>query len=262
MPYIKRTIQSGEMLEREVYFATRNGKKIARGANTDPTPADMARVNERNAQKKLQRLMCANFSRKNGDLFVTFTYEGPVTEAEALKGERNLLDRIKRLRKRKGLPELKYIAVTEKQSQWHIHLIMNGGITLEELKELWGTRGRRLHISTLDDSDGFTGLARYLTEGHKPKKNAQGEDAKKNVKQERRKGQRRWHASRNLKKPVIKREEIKRLPRRGEPKPPKGYRLIPDSWQYVESRFGIYTYAAFVKDGDAGGGAKCGLQKC
>lgn len=246
MPYISRTITSGDLLEKEVYFATRNGRKIARAANADPTPEQMAKVNERNAQRKLQRLLCANFSRENGDVFVTFTHAEEIDEEKALKEARNLMDRIKRLRQKKGLEELKYIIVTEKQSQWHHHVIMNGGLSFEELQKLWGNRGRKMSVSTLDESDGYRGLARYLCEEHKPKRGGI-DDGEKSVKQPRRKYQRRWKASRNLSKPEVEKHTVKRLPSRGEPKAPKGYMLLPDSWQYTESRFGIYSYAAFVR---------------
>lgn len=260
MPYISRTITSGDLLEKEIYFATRDGKKLARAGNSDPTPEQMAKVNEKNAQRKLQRQMCANFSREAGDVFVTFTHADEIDEARAVKEARNLMDRIKRLRKRLGMEELKYIIVTEKQSHWHHHVIMNGGLTYEQLQQLWGERGRKMAMSTLDDSDGFRGLARYLCEDHKPKRG--GIDAGEvNAKEPRRKYQRRWKASRNLKKPVVEKRQLKRLPSRGEPKAPKGYMLIPDSWQYTESRFGIYTYAAFVRIEKGGGKRVRKIQK-
>lgn len=249
MQYTRRITKSGDLLEVEVYATTRTGKQVARSTSGDPTPKSMAVINERNARKRQRRLLCTNFSRANGDIFVTFTYEGDVDEERAMKEERNLMARIRRLRKRKGLPELKYMVVTEHQSKWHHHVIMNGGLTFEELKAVWGKRGKRLHMATLDDSDGFGGLVAYLNDDHKPKRGAQGEEAQESVKQPRRKGQRRWHASRNLKEPDVVEEEVKRLPWRGEPKPPAGYKLIADDWRYMETAFGIYTYAAYMRIG-------------
>lgn len=249
MEYKRRTTRSGDLLEVEVYATTKAGKQSPRASSGDPTPKSMALINERNARNRMRRLLCANFSRKNGDMFVTFTYEGDVEEEYAMREERNLLARIRRLRKRKGLPELKYMVVTEKQSKWHHHVIMSGGLTYKELQELWGGRGKRIHKSVLDDSDGFGGLVTYLNGDHKPKRGAEGEAAQESVKQPRRKGQRRWHASRNLKEPDVVVEDVKRLPWRREPKPPKGYKLMQDEWRYVESQFGIYTYAAFMRIG-------------
>ncbi|MDD3336774.1 MAG: hypothetical protein PHI98_14890, partial [Eubacteriales bacterium] len=142
MPYIEKRITSGDLLETERYFASRNGKRIPRGSNREATPEDVEKVNQRNAEKQLMRLICSNFSRRNGDLFVTLTHSAQLTEAEAMKEERNLIARLERLRARKGLSELKRIVVTEQQGRWHHHIIMNGGITLEELASIWGNRGR------------------------------------------------------------------------------------------------------------------------
>lgn len=244
MEYKKRTTRSGDLLEVEVYATATNGKQAPRASSDGTTPKSMAVINERNARNRMRRLLCANFSRADGDLFVTFTYETDVDEDRAMREERNLIARIKRLRKRKGLPELKYLIVTEKQSRWHHHVIMNGGLTFEELKAVWGERGKRIHMAALDDSDGFGGLVAYLNEEHKPKR---GTDEDETAKQPRQKGKRRWHASRNLSEPDVKVEDVKRLPWRGMPKPPKGYRLMVDEWRYVESQFGIYTYAAFMR---------------
>lgn len=258
MPYLEKRIRSGKLLEIEKYFATRHGQKLPRGVNENQTPEDVARVNERRSQKRLHRLICANFSRENGDLFATYTYGRNVTEAEAMKGERNLLDRIRRLRKRKGLPELKYIVITEKQGRWHHHIIMNGGLTLEEVKKVWGDRGARISLSTLDDTNSCEELAKYLTQQHKTKR---GTDEAESVKQERRKGQRRWHASRNLTQPVETVKVIARAPKPGEPKAPKGYRLQPN-WYFGCDAYGyLYSYAAYVREEDGktkGGGRNAG----
>ncbi len=54
---------------------------------------------------------------------------------------RNYIRRIQRLRKKRGLPPLKYIAVTErgkKGGRYHHHITINGGIDRDELESLWG----------------------------------------------------------------------------------------------------------------------------
>ena len=143
MPYFEKITRSGRLLEVERYFATRDGRRLARGENRAESSEEMERLNERNARRKLMRLINANFSGAAGDLFVTLTHAQPVDEAQAAKEERNVLLRIARARERKGLDALKYIAITECQSgRWHHHLIINGGLTLDELRAVWGTRGR------------------------------------------------------------------------------------------------------------------------
>ena len=125
MPYFEKITRSGRLLEVERYFATRDGRRIARGENRAESSEEMERLNERNARRKLMRLINANFSGAAGDLFVTLTHAQPVDEAQAAKEERNMLLRIARARERKGLDALKYIAITECQSgRWHHHLIL------------------------------------------------------------------------------------------------------------------------------------------
>ena len=247
MPYYERRIQSGRMLEVETYYATRTRgeKPLPRSANVNETRRDQEAVNERNAQKRLKRLIMANFSSENGDLFVTYTYGRQVTEEEATKGERNLLARIRRLRAKKGLPELRYIVVTECQGNWHHHIIMSGGLTLDEIRAVWGDRGSRLQLSTLDDSRVCNGLARYLTEQHKSRKGEKS--SADNAKQPRRKGQRRWHASRNLQELKETCREVRRLPK-GEPKPPKGYRLLPDWIVGCDMWGNLYRYYTCIHE--------------
>lgn len=245
MPYFEKITRSGRLLEVERYFATRDGRRIARGENRAESSEEMERLNERNARRKLMRLINANFSGAAGDLFVTLTHAQPVDEAQAAKEERNVLLRIARARERKGLDALKYIAITECQSgRWHHHLIINGGLTLDELRAVWGTRGR-LMVSTLDDTYTYEELARYLTRGHKPRRGAEGAE---NAKTPRRKGARRWHASRNLTRPVETKRQIARPLKPGEPKARKGYRLLPD-WYVGCDRLGyVYSYAAYVAE--------------
>lgn len=100
-------------------------------------------------------------------------------------------------------------------------------------------------VSTLDDTYTYEELARYLTRGHKPRRGAEGAE---NAKTPRRKGARRWHASRNLTRPVETKRQIARPPNPGEPKARKGYRLLPD-WYVGCDRLGyVYSYAAYVAE--------------
>nr|DAM06655.1 MAG TPA: protein of unknown function DUF1424 [Caudoviricetes sp.] len=238
MGYYEKRIQSGPYLEVYRYHALRSpGKQTPRGPVERDTTEYQEELNSVAAWKKLFRLELCNFSRAAGDLFVTVTHRERITEADALREERNLIARLKRLRKRLGLSDLKYIAVTEEQGRWHTHLILNGGLTLEQLVKVWGDRGR-VAVSTLEDQNNYRELARYLTADHKECRRKTDEHGDPALKTPRRKYQRRWHASRNLARPV---EKVKPAPkpRMGEPKPPKGYRLLPD-WRFGVDVLGYY----------------------
>lgn len=238
MGYYEKRIQSGPYLEVYRYHALRSpGKQTPRGPAERDTSEYQEELNSVAAWKKLLRLVLCNFSRAAGDLFVTVTHRERINEADALREERNLIARLKRLRKRLGLSELKYIAVTEEQGRWHTHLILNGGLTLKQLVKVWGDRGR-VTVSTLEDQNNYRELARYLTTDHKECRRKTDEHGDLALKTPRRKYQRRWHASRNLARPV---EKVKPAPkpRLGEPKPPKGYRLLPD-WRFGVDVLGYY----------------------
>lgn len=238
MGYYEKRIQSGPYLEVYRYHALRSPEKqTPRGPVERDCTEHQEELNSIAAWKKLFRLTLCNFSREAGDLFVTVTHWERITEADALREERNLIARLKRLRKRLGLAELKYIAVTEEQGRWHTHLIINGGLTLEQLIKIWGNRGR-VTVSTLEDQNNYRELARYLTASDKECRRKKDEHGDPALKTQRRKYQRRWHASRNLARPV---EKVKPAPkpRLGEPKPPKGYRLLPD-WRFGVDVLGYY----------------------
>lgn len=243
MPYYEKQIRSGKVLEVLTYFATRDGRRIDRGCNERESDKEQKAKNDLEARMQAARILRCNFSRETGDLFVTLTLKGEVSEAEAYREERNLYLRIERLRKKKGLEPLKRFAVVEKQGHWHIHLVMNSGLTLEEVQGLWGNRGRVV-MSLVDDSEGFRDLANYLCREQKPKK---GRKDGENLKQPRRKWQRRWHASRNLKQPEVTKKQVKRVPV-GQPRKLPGYRLLPE-WTIRSDRFGnISTYAQYLKE--------------
>lgn len=247
MPYIKKTTRSGPLLEIEVYYSSNVGKKLSRGANTEPTVEDMVRVNERNSLKRQQRLAAANFSRKNADVFVTYTFANAVDEDAVDREIRNLMERLRRKREKKHLKPLRAMIWAEKQSCWHLHVLMNGGLTFTDLQEVWGERGRKMTMSVADEKrDGFAGLIRYVNEEHKPKRGAAGEEKGESVKKPRDKGKHRWRATRNLIQPNVEKHEVSRRLFDKEPNQKKGYILMPDHINY-DTRFGIYQYAAYVQ---------------
>lgn len=243
MPYIRKTTRSGKLLEIEVYYAPNEGKRLSRGPNQNQTVESMVKANERSSLKRQQRLACANFSYKNGDVFVTLTFSQPIAEEQVDKEIRNLLNRLRRKRQKKHLKPLRAMVWAEKQSCWHLHMLMNGGLTFTELQEAWCGRGKKLSMTLADESQGFAGLIRYVNEQHKPKR---GSREAENVKKPRDKGRRRWHSTGNLIQPTVEKHEVNRRLFQKEPNAKKGYWLMPD-FANVDTNFGVYQYAAYVK---------------
>lgn len=181
----ERTIQSGDRIDVDLYTVFQ--QPGVRRSRSRPTREVQARINQRDAERKLLWLLRANFGQ--GDQVVHLTYrrgEEPADAAAAQKELYNFLRRLKRERKKRGLPELKYISCTEqgkKGGRLHHHAVISGGMSRDEVEKLWKkgyANARRIQWG----EDGAAGLAVYLAEfgGRKPT-------------------YRRWNRSRNLTTP-------------------------------------------------------------
>jgi len=135
-------------------------------------------------------LLNANFT--SNDLAVHLTYDNdnlPESVDQVKKDIANYIRRIKRQRKKLGLPALKYIAVIEfkeksedkrKSIRVHQHLVISGGLDRDMVENLWGkgiANADRLKANEV----GFKELANYVS------KNPRGD--------------KRWMQSKNLHHP-------------------------------------------------------------
>ena len=232
MPRYRRTIIAGDVMEIEEYTCySHQAKTYSRGMNINETDEEKAQRNFRDSIKKLARLINCNF--RQGDLFITLTHRDRVTPAEADKELTNFLRRLKRYRKKHDLPELKYIARTESEKKReHHHLIING-MSQDVIYDLW--KLGRVMISRLEPGGDYTGLAVYV------------------MKEETEPQKRRWRASKNLDKPIVKIKKLKAEKGR-KLYPPKGYTVV-ESYEYFSSYSGAASYLKCVKIGgtDYGG---------
>ena len=147
-------------------------------------------LNDHNREKKLTRLMNANFTDEDMKIELTYTDEFlPKTDEDANRELRNFFRRIKRFRKREGLPELKYIVITERgkrSGRYHHHIVMSGGMLLKDVRDTWG-KGI-IRMTQLEETErGYAPLARYLS--------------KKLVAGAIEENEKAWHSSRNLIQP-------------------------------------------------------------
>lgn len=188
-------------------------------------------LNELYAKQWLTRLVNCNFVP--GDSYITLTYSGKnqPTPAKAKKHLAQYLRRLRDLRKKQGLPALKYIAVTECEGCRVNHHIVTQHMNESTLMDLWQLDGYgkpipghgRAPIDRLDRSFDYTFLARYVGKEKKLGK--------------------RWQQSKNLKKPKVSEpKEINRAAIRRAYRTPKGYRVVEDTfstsdisgdWRYI-----------------------------
>ena len=152
----------GEYMDADIYPVFQ--KPGARRKRCKPTSEIQAKLNQRNAEKKLTRLVHNNFTENDIALHLTYRNgEEPENEADALRVLGNFIKRLKRRYKKAG-KELKYISCTEygkKTGRVHHHLIINGGYDRDEIEKLWGrgyANSKRLQF----EEDGVTGLTRYI----------------------------------------------------------------------------------------------------
>ena len=193
MGYRTRTIKAGPRLEVEIYpiFGRENSGRL-RAATRNLTPEAVQRNNAERSRRKLVQLIDANFTEK--DYHVTLTYAGnPPSYEQARKDVKNFLRAVKRKREQRGLDELKYVYTIEdeqdgKRKRIHIHAIMNGGISREELERIWG-QGYANADNLQPDENGLEAIARYITKQQK--------------------NRRKWARSRNLKMPKVRTSDTK-----------------------------------------------------
>ena len=205
MGYRRRTTVSGPRIDAEVFpVFGRNQRGDLRRAKSQITREAQQRANDERSRIHLIQLVETNFTEK--DVALGLDYAGAVPTPERVdKDVRNFIARVKRARKKAGLPELKYIyaiggdempAAGYSGKRPHVHMIMNGGIDRDDLEEMW--RQGRANCDRLQPRDeGLGGIAVYFT------RQKQDRPPKKGV--------RKWRGSRNLTQPV-RRSRDARMP--------------------------------------------------
>ena len=203
-----KTITAGPMVDVECYpiWDTRTAAAARAEARKEAHRKAQKKLDEKNARKRLVRLVNANFGA--GDLILTCEYAlgmQPEDAERAARNIRNFLRRVKTLRVRRGLPPLRYIYITEETYsekyglRYHHHVILSGdGVTREEIEKLWTDR-KRGYCNTKraqPQEKHLSGFACYLT---MDKQTRTMEQDGKNP--QRRASKRRWNASHNLRAP-------------------------------------------------------------
>ena len=143
--YVKKTYMIKEWIQTKKYHSGRYGAPgIRRGKKENPTPEAVKKVNQKNREENVQRIILANFDERDCHITLTYTMENrPESMEEAKKDRAKLLDRMRREYRKLG-QELKYIGGTEKgkKGAYHHHILINrinvDGVTTDELLlRLW-----------------------------------------------------------------------------------------------------------------------------
>ena len=198
--YVLKEIKAGTQLELEIYPEFASWKDVPPGGRKRKRDNIAQRdLNDRNARKHLERIINANFAE--GDLWITLTYDAdhlPADMEEAIRNVRRFIQRVNYQRKKKDLPPAKYVYVTEHSEEnevrWHHHIIMDGALDRDTVEACWKLRSRNQVRRIVPDDDGLIGMAKYITKD----------------KLKRKKHERRWNCSKNLKQPEIRKRHTMR----------------------------------------------------
>ena len=186
--YRTKSYRSGTLLEIEAYPLL-PAPALREVRRRKATSEAQARLNQRNAEKRLLRLAEANFGES--DYYFTGTIEGPdLPDWRTMQRlARAFLRRWNRARKKAGLENGKYIYVIEghddgdRKKRLHWHALLEGGLDRAEIKRLWSHGRARVDELDTRRPEGLAPLMKYLSKGPQGKK--------------------RWAGSRNLKKPAV-----------------------------------------------------------
>lgn len=217
--YREKKIDCGEYREVDVIPRTDNAERAVRGKRgtkkkaTEPKQRDL---NDKNAKRYLVQLGNGNFGES--DLHISATYADtdlPDTTEEAERIVGNYLRRIAYRRNKLGIEPLKYILVTEygfsKEDEAqehpirvHHHIIMNGGLSRDEVEMMW-TKKRINWKKYKEDPEKYMGTVKKMgwVNTDRIQTNENGIEALCKYLVKNPNGKKRWSSSRNLKRPVI-----------------------------------------------------------
>lgn len=159
---------SPEVREVEIKHPGKYGKKGERRApHRKPTKADMERVNQKNREKYVRRLIQLNF--KEGDWYLTFTPKKENTWRtvdEIKEACRKIRRKLRDLYKKLG-EAFKYIYRLEigKQGGLHFHMLINAveGVTLTRIRDMWRECGGwNVNNQPTYLDGGYQDLAEYI----------------------------------------------------------------------------------------------------
>ena len=219
--FIREICVAGASIDVTLKLSTAPGTG-SRKPRRNPTPAAAQRNNDRIATKKLTRLMNGNFYP--GDFHITLTYAGKEPSPEAAKKNiKNFIRRMAREYEKQGLT-FRWIEVTEyKHTRIHHHMVVSY-IDPRIIEKQW--KHGHVRSVSLDKSRNYRKLAEYFIKETTKTMREPGNETK-----------RRWRASRNLVRPIIKRERIAAADMSKAPKPLKGYEIIEETIHRFEHPF-------------------------
>lgn len=230
------TFQAGRLWYAKQYLPMRgSAPAFQKRERRDYSTAIREAINFRTAKEKLWLLLECNF--KPDDLYVSLTYRDDMLPRSKDIAEKYLTQFIRALRacRKESGHEMYYIRITEgyhSDGRLHHHLIVNStGNDYKVIRDLWKRYGDSVELLPYCCKSSYA-HADYLTK----------EPIKKG---RRRVGERMWRASKNLKRPVVTKEDV---PAGVDLEAPPGSTLI--NQKNEKNTFGRFQYIAAILEPD------------
>lgn len=233
MPYIKEICKAGKTIEIRKYFtygAHPKGEKRKKRKNESPDR--VKRANQRNASRKLRRLMNHNF--QDGDYLVRMDFcAKPKGSEEMQKEMQNFIRRLRTRFKKADMP-LKYIYVKEvgAKGSRHIHMMMNK-CEIEWIRSCW--KAGAIHIDPLYSDGQYAKIADYFIKYAEKTEMTEGQLIGK-----------RWYASQNLLEPKVTKTKMAAGRFSKTINEPKGYYLDKSSISEGVSELTGFEYFSYT----------------
>ncbi len=194
--YALKEVTAGTQFDVEIYPQFRTMDDIPSEGRRIKKDNDKAQknLNDKNARKYVERLINENFTDR--DIWITLTYDDVHLPEDgdvdaAIKNVQKYIKRINYQRKKRGLPNAKYVYVTaynaDADIRWHHHIVMDGLLDMETVEACWKQSSRNEVRRLQTDENGLSGIANYIVE------------EKNRIHSERR-----WNSSKGLRDPRIK----------------------------------------------------------
>lgn len=197
MAYIKLTVDCGNDIYTYKYHSQRYGIKTERGINEKPTSKQQKKINRRLSARKRQWTASCNFGE--GDFYITFTYMRQLRPDDTSTAHKNMMSTLAKIRRKlkKENTPLMYMCTTERGSKGavHHHLLIKNNFNIGLLCDLWKCGKIDLIPIRTGSMAALAGYFAKETEAEHVSKKREKETI--------------HSASRNLKKPKIKKQIIK-----------------------------------------------------
>ena len=221
----------------------------ARAKRSKITTEAQQRINQRNKEKGMRRLIKLNF--EEGDLWVTLKYPKGTRKPikQILKDKTAFIRKLRAEYKKAGV-KFKFIYRIEvgKLGGIHIHFIINNMPGAAELiREAWSVG--HTNYEYLYKEGGFEALAEYIT---KPAESDTGQMYFEGMGMEDKKAFMKYGCSRNLERPVPEIRQyshwtMRRILQGGEIKPSAGYYIDKSSIRQGINPFTGYSYLYYTE---------------